>query len=55
MKWLKLNNNSVNDNKEKLCDIIQLFILEFQYNKKKLDLKKFDLQFTNKFEEIQYL
>ena len=50
-----INNNSVNDNKEKFYDIIQLFILEFQYNKKKLDLKKFDLQFTNKFEEIQYL
>jgi hypothetical protein len=50
-----INNNSVNDNKEKFYDIIQLFILECQYNKKKLDLKNLDLQFTNKFEEIQYL
>ena len=50
-----INNNCVNDNKEKLCDIIQLFILECQYNKKKLDLKKLELQLTNNFEEIQYL
>jgi len=48
-----INNNCANDNKEKLFDIIQLFILECQYNKKKVDLKKLDLKLTNKFDEIQ--
>ena len=37
-----INNNCVNGNKEKIYDILQLFILECQYNKKKVDLKKFD-------------
>jgi len=50
-----INNNCVNENKEKLCDIMQLFILECQYNKKKSDLKKLELHFTNNFNEIQYL